>query len=147
MNLFALRAPILQRLRAQLPPEVAVLSAVSIERLIYGTQVAPAVYLIYTGGTLPEVRAGGGTLRLSQTWSAVAIARDVGDGQSGGPAQDAAGELAGRVLDALSGYTPNGARGPMTPAGTPYAGQNPESTTQLVPVEFRVELWIKPEPA
>lgn len=138
-TLFALRPILAARLREVLPAQVPVLYAVSLEALVFGQQVAPAVYLIYQGGAVPEVRPDGLVCRIRQTWLAVAVSRHLGDSQSGVPAQDDAGHLAGLALGALMGFRPAGASGPVLPAALPYGGDNPEATVQLVPVAFTVD--------
>jgi len=143
MSLFRLRAPMLARLRAALPPQVQVLTAVNLGALLYGTQVAPAVYLIYQGGTVPETRHDGLAARIAQTWLAVACARNPSASQSGAPAQDDAGVIAEQVLDALAGWQPEGASKVLVPAAFPYGGDNPEATVQLVPVALAAEFTYR----
>jgi hypothetical protein len=143
MNLLALRAPLLERLRTALPPAVQVLTAVNLGALIYGTQVAPAVYLIYLGGTVAESRPDGLAVRIEQTWQAVVCARNVGAQQSGAPAQDEAGALAGAVLDALVGCVLEGSSKPLKLAAMPYGGDNPEATAQLLPLSFAAEITYR----
>lgn len=144
MSLLAVGDQIAARLRERLSG-VAVLTAATAGDLTKGKQLAPAVYVIYAGGSVPESRPDGLAARIGQRWLTVVSARHVGDVVGGGPARDAAGALADQVLDALMGWQPPGTTQPLRLADLPDPGY--VTGFQLVPLAFSTELVRRNTPA
>lgn len=134
MSLLSIEPAITDRLASLLPPGTHVRTAASSADIITGRLLAPAVYLIYSGGSLlpPD---GYERLLIEQRWLAVCVARNVADAAGAG-ARDDAGGIADAVISALQAWTPDGADSPLLLAGLPDPGLI--SGFQLIPLAFTV---------
>lgn len=123
-SLLILEPELLQRLKAELPAEMAgvhVLAAADLDGVAEEKQITPAVHLIYQGFRPLEHRADKKMVRIEQTWLTVVAVRNVRNTRSGAAARSDAGPLAGAVLLALLGWQPPSAAKPLTLSHAPPA--------------------------
>jgi hypothetical protein len=106
---------IIERLKAVLPPEVHVLSAADLADVAAEQQPTPAVHVVYGGYRAEDSRTGATTV-VVQSWITVIVTRNVADIEQGFHARQAAGPLAGQVMDAL--YRHRLLRAPNVPFGS-----------------------------
>lgn len=111
MNLredFLAAGPVLvDRLKAELPPTVFVLSAKDLAGVKEAAQQAPAVHVIYTTFA-PKQGAGGAWSGVEQTWLTVVVVRNVSSLAGAEAPMAEAGPLMAGVVGALSMWVPPG---------------------------------------
>ncbi|CQR43720.1 conserved hypothetical protein [Thiomonas sp. CB3] len=127
-SLTAIEPQLVARLQSRLPQtgagKVHVLTAAELANLSESTQPSPAVHIVLSGMTVAESRPDGKAARLTQTWLAVIAVRNLASGKTGAAARADAGQLAGTVAAALTGWQPLSARKPLqlvTPPGAGYS--------------------------
>lgn len=91
---------IIDRLKAVLPDDVHVLAAAELADVAADEQPTPAVHVVYGGYSAQDSKTGASTV-VVQRWITVVVTRNVADIQEGFHARQAAGPLAGQVIDAL----------------------------------------------
>lgn len=136
--LLALEAPLIARLRAQLPGAPTVVALRALGDLSAARVPTPGVIVAYAGGTVLESRADGRAARVSQRWQLACVARNVANASDDAAAAGAAA-LADATLAALLGWKPaadaTALRLSDLPAplyGSGYLGLPLELTTELV---------------
>ena len=115
MSLLSLEAPIVARLKSQLPTGTHVLTESSLD-LDKGRLKSPAVYVMFHSGVPSE--GDYQWVYVDQQWAATAVVRNVSS-PDGANARADVDALAALVVDALQGWTPAGATMPLSLAGTP----------------------------
>lgn len=101
MDFLAAETLIQERLKARLPAEVAVMSAIDLTTA--SRQVLPVVLISFAGLQLAE--RTGALAKIEQAWEVTIGVSGVND-PSGARARRAAGVLLTQVLSALLGWTP-----------------------------------------
>lgn len=118
MSLLSLEAPIVARLKSQLPTGTHVLTESSLD-LDKGRLKAPAVYVMFHSGVPSE--GDYQWVHVDQQWAATAVVRNVSS-PDGANARADVDALAAQVVAALQGWAPDGATMPLSLAGTPAPG-------------------------
>jgi phage gp37-like protein len=136
MSLTALESEILARLRTQLGTDVHLLTSAALDDVSKGRALAPAVYVIYDGGSVDDPD-GYQSQTLGQRWMVVATTRNAAP-DSGQAARASAGVLADEVLAALSGWRPASAASPLLLSALPRPGY--VAGFQTFPLEFSTSI-------
>jgi len=144
MSLLALEPVLRARLGERLPHNVKILAAHDLDAVSAGGQPTPAVYVIYSGGSVAESRSDGRAARISQDWLILVAVRHVSQVDAGAAARAEAGDLADLVLAALMGWQPAGTSQPLRLSGLPNPGFI--SGYQWVPLIFNTEITRRTEP-
>ncbi|MEZ7896019.1 MAG: hypothetical protein QMB75_09065 [Thauera sp.] len=122
IDFMALEPLLLDRLRAALPAHVHVLAARDLAGLTEGTQLTPAVHVLYRDYR-PGRAPASGWEELDQLWLTVIAVRNVSTLSTNEAVRADAGPLMGAVIGALGGWRPD-LRGykPLSLDGAPAAG-------------------------
>lgn len=121
---------IIDRVRDQVQGLTDVLGIPDLASLDEERQIAPAVYVIYLGdevGTGVQHQGGRGAIQtVTQNWAVVLTVYYADARGDGHGARREAGPLLGSLLQALSGWVPDGATAPMkrAPQQAPVAYAN-----------------------
>lgn len=143
MHFLALEPELLARLREQLGmqmPDLHLLSAADLAGVTEERQLSPAVHVIYRGYRVLEVNSSRRSSRIEQTWLAVVATRNARAIKSGSEARADAGELAAKVVSALSGWQPPSGAKPLALATGPAAVFS--AGHQYLPLAFTAELVV-----
>ena len=131
--MLSIEAEIIARLTAEMPVGTHIASASALDDVEKGRQLAPAVYVIYAGGSISQAD-GYDEIRIAQRWLCVVTARNARDTA----ARASAGTLADLVVTALAGWTPASASMPLMLSDLPDPGWLPGF--QLLPLGFATEI-------
>lgn len=142
-DLMVLEPQIMARLNEQLvglSRKVHVLAAADLAGVTEGTQVTPAVHVVYQNYRLLESRSDGRASRIEQTWLTIVATKNVKDTRSGAAARAEAGLIFGRVAKALMGFKAEGASKPLRLVQGPGAGFS--NGFAYLPMAFVAELAL-----
>ena len=142
-DLMVLEPQIMARLAeklADLTPKVHVLAAADLAGVTEGTQVTPAVHVVYQNYRVLESRSDGAAARVELTWLTIIATKNVKDTRSGAAARADAGLIAARVAKALMGFKAEAASKPLRLSQGPGAGFS--NGFAYLPLAFVAELAL-----
>lgn len=123
---------LIDRLKAQVPAALDVLSAADLPAVGEQALRTPALHLYYLGDAFEDRAVQGADLEVEQTWGVVLVVRHLR-----GPAaqRDQAGEMMTSVIQALQGWEPSPRHGRLqrTNAPAPLYG---DGGTLFLPLYF-----------
>lgn len=102
---------IIDRLRAELPADIAVDSMINVAEIDYSEWDAPAVFVIYGGHTI--ISNNGPVVLLEQQWHVVPVVDNIASMKEGTEAKDEGGELAASCIAALHDWQPDSRLDPL----------------------------------
>ncbi len=113
-DFFATRDSIKARLEDQVPELRKVYFAEDIQDLPSASQITPAVHLLYAGYTPAQSERARVDITIDQTWAVVLVIKQ-------SPGEYAGGEILDKIIQALHGFKPEGARLALELAPSPYS--------------------------
>lgn len=121
MSFFAVRAALVDTLRAALPAGTRVLTADDLDGVDEAKQPTPAVHVIYSGFRVLETTRAGRTAIIEQDWLVVAVVKHAGDrAKACAEAGERVEPLVQAILDTLMGWRHDSTRmQPLTLAAPP----------------------------
>lgn len=120
-SFFAVRAALVDTLRAALPAHVRVLTADDLDGVDEAKQPTPAVHVIYSGFRVVETARLGRTALIEQDWLVVAVVKHAGDrAKATAESGERVEPLIQTILDTLMGWRHDSTRmQPLTLATPP----------------------------